>query len=252
MYDSLQRLAALPADTVVFPGHRYSAPASASMEAVLRQNYVFRPSSREQWLTMFGGVAHSGRRGHRADTPATVSSVSTRRRKRRASRWRRRAMPVRAPIASAGQGHRDGHQHLSIELPRCREHDHADDVEHGEDGRDRAAEASLVEVPGLQHEHERRAVDTGGHRQRTRQHTAADIEARAGVAQVESTGDDHDGDEHGDTDDRAEQPVARHAGTRAARSAGRRRRRRASVLPRRGRCRGDHSTPGSCSSASPA
>ena len=54
MYDSLQRLAALPADTVVFPGHRYSAPASASMDAVLRQNYVFRPSSREQWLSMFG------------------------------------------------------------------------------------------------------------------------------------------------------------------------------------------------------
>ena len=54
MYDSLQRLAALPPETVVYPGHRYSAPPSASMDAVLRQNYVFRPSSREQWLTMFG------------------------------------------------------------------------------------------------------------------------------------------------------------------------------------------------------
>jgi glyoxylase-like metal-dependent hydrolase (beta-lactamase superfamily II) len=54
MYDSLQRLAALPADTIVYPGHRYSAPPSAPLDEVRRQNYVFRPSSREQWLTMFG------------------------------------------------------------------------------------------------------------------------------------------------------------------------------------------------------
>src|SRR5215207_9046444 len=33
MYDSLQRLATLPSDTIVFPGHRYSMPSSASMEA---------------------------------------------------------------------------------------------------------------------------------------------------------------------------------------------------------------------------
>jgi glyoxylase-like metal-dependent hydrolase (beta-lactamase superfamily II) len=55
MYDSLQRLAALPADTVVYPGHRYSPPPSASLDEVRRSNYVFRPSSREQWLMMFGG-----------------------------------------------------------------------------------------------------------------------------------------------------------------------------------------------------
>ena len=54
MYDSLQRLAALPADTVVYPGHRYSPPPSASLDEVRRSNYVFRPSSREQWLMMFG------------------------------------------------------------------------------------------------------------------------------------------------------------------------------------------------------
>lgn len=54
MYDSLQRLAALPDDILVFPGHRYSMPSSASMTAIREQNYVFRPSSREQWLTMFG------------------------------------------------------------------------------------------------------------------------------------------------------------------------------------------------------
>ena len=55
MYDSLQRLAALPADTIVFPGHRYSMPSSASMEAIREQNYVYRPSTKEQWMTMFGG-----------------------------------------------------------------------------------------------------------------------------------------------------------------------------------------------------
>lgn len=54
MYDSLQRLSTLPGDTIVFPGHRYSMPSSASMEAIVDQNYVFRPSGKDQWLTMFG------------------------------------------------------------------------------------------------------------------------------------------------------------------------------------------------------
>jgi glyoxylase-like metal-dependent hydrolase (beta-lactamase superfamily II) len=54
MYDSLQRLATLPTDTIVFPGHRYSMPSSASMEAIREQNYVYRPSGKDQWLMMFG------------------------------------------------------------------------------------------------------------------------------------------------------------------------------------------------------
>ncbi len=54
MYDSLQTLAAMPDGTVVFPGHRYSMPSSATIEAVRESNYVFRPSTKEQWLTMFG------------------------------------------------------------------------------------------------------------------------------------------------------------------------------------------------------
>ena len=54
MYESLQRLAALPADTIVYPGHRYSLPSSASLDAIREQNYVFRPRSKEQWLMMFG------------------------------------------------------------------------------------------------------------------------------------------------------------------------------------------------------
>jgi hydroxyacylglutathione hydrolase len=55
MYDSLQRLATLPGDTIVFPGHRYSVPSSGSMEAIREQNYVYRPTTKQQWLTMFGG-----------------------------------------------------------------------------------------------------------------------------------------------------------------------------------------------------
>ena len=54
MYDSLQRLAALPDGTVVFPGHRYSIPSSATMTSIREQNYVFKPSSKDQWMTMFG------------------------------------------------------------------------------------------------------------------------------------------------------------------------------------------------------
>jgi glyoxylase-like metal-dependent hydrolase (beta-lactamase superfamily II) len=54
MYFSLQRLAALPDDTIVFPGHRYSVPSSATMSVIREDNYVFRPTSREQWLAAFG------------------------------------------------------------------------------------------------------------------------------------------------------------------------------------------------------
>ena len=64
--------------------------------------------------------------------------------------------------------------------------------------RDRRPEAGGVEVPGLQHEHERRAVDARRHRQRARQHAAGDVEPRSGVAQVEPEPDHDDGDEHGE------------------------------------------------------
>jgi len=55
MYESLQRLATLPGDTIVYPGHRYSMPSSASLDAIREQNYVYRPTNKEQWLTMFAG-----------------------------------------------------------------------------------------------------------------------------------------------------------------------------------------------------
>ena len=54
MFDSLQRLAALPDDTVVFPGHRYSAAAAATLAEVKELNFVFKPRSKDQWLKMFG------------------------------------------------------------------------------------------------------------------------------------------------------------------------------------------------------
>jgi len=55
MYDSLtRRLARVPDDTVLFPGHLYSAEPSATMGETRRLNYVFRPQTPEQWLMMFG------------------------------------------------------------------------------------------------------------------------------------------------------------------------------------------------------
>lgn len=54
MYESLTRLATLPDDTVVLPGHRYSEPPAARLSEVKEFNYVFKPRTREQWLMMFG------------------------------------------------------------------------------------------------------------------------------------------------------------------------------------------------------
>ncbi len=53
MYASLRQLAALPDDTVVYPGHFYSAQPSAPMSTVRRDNAVFRPRSAEQWRAFF-------------------------------------------------------------------------------------------------------------------------------------------------------------------------------------------------------
>ena len=54
MYHSLQRLAALADDTIVFPGHRYSAPSSGTMETLRTSNYVFKLRSQEAWMQWFG------------------------------------------------------------------------------------------------------------------------------------------------------------------------------------------------------
>jgi glyoxylase-like metal-dependent hydrolase (beta-lactamase superfamily II) len=55
MYYSLQKLAAMPTSTIVYPGHRYSQPSSATLQSIRDTNYVFRPQSADQWLQMFGG-----------------------------------------------------------------------------------------------------------------------------------------------------------------------------------------------------
>jgi glyoxylase-like metal-dependent hydrolase (beta-lactamase superfamily II) len=55
LYDSLtHRLAKIPDDTVLFPGHLYSAEPSATMGETRRWNYVFKPRSEAEWLAMFG------------------------------------------------------------------------------------------------------------------------------------------------------------------------------------------------------
>jgi glyoxylase-like metal-dependent hydrolase (beta-lactamase superfamily II) len=54
MYESLTRLAGLPDDTVVYPGHRYSVPSAGTMAAVKEVNSVFKPASKEAWLSVFG------------------------------------------------------------------------------------------------------------------------------------------------------------------------------------------------------
>jgi len=56
LYESLtQRLAKVPDDAILFPGHLYSQDPSASMGDTRRLNFVFRPKDEQQWLAMFGG-----------------------------------------------------------------------------------------------------------------------------------------------------------------------------------------------------
>jgi glyoxylase-like metal-dependent hydrolase (beta-lactamase superfamily II) len=55
MFHSLHHtLSKVPDDTVLFPGHRYSFHSSATMGMTRELNYVFKPSSEQQWMTMFG------------------------------------------------------------------------------------------------------------------------------------------------------------------------------------------------------
>jgi glyoxylase-like metal-dependent hydrolase (beta-lactamase superfamily II) len=54
MYRSLRWLADLPGDPVVYPGHQYSADASASLSSVKQNNFVFRPRSLEEWKALLG------------------------------------------------------------------------------------------------------------------------------------------------------------------------------------------------------
>jgi glyoxylase-like metal-dependent hydrolase (beta-lactamase superfamily II) len=54
LYESLtQKLAKVPDDATLFPGHLYSAEPSASMGDTRRLNYVFMPRNADEWLRMF-------------------------------------------------------------------------------------------------------------------------------------------------------------------------------------------------------
>lgn len=55
MYETItQRLAAIPDDTILYPGHLYSPDPSATMGTTRERNYIFRFRTLDQWLTMFG------------------------------------------------------------------------------------------------------------------------------------------------------------------------------------------------------
>ena len=56
MYDSLtKRLAIVPDDAVLYPGHQYSREPSATMGETRRRNYVLRIPTIEQWRQLAGG-----------------------------------------------------------------------------------------------------------------------------------------------------------------------------------------------------
>lgn len=55
MYDSLRRLASLPDQTVVLPGHNYAEISQSTLASEKRQNPYLRISSKEMWRQMMGG-----------------------------------------------------------------------------------------------------------------------------------------------------------------------------------------------------
>ena len=56
MYESLTtKLARVPDDAVLYPGHRYSLESSATMGITRERNVVFRVPDRERWLATFAG-----------------------------------------------------------------------------------------------------------------------------------------------------------------------------------------------------
>ena len=48
------KLAKVPDEAVLFPGHLYSPEPSATMAETRQWNYVFKPTSEQEWLAMFG------------------------------------------------------------------------------------------------------------------------------------------------------------------------------------------------------
>jgi glyoxylase-like metal-dependent hydrolase (beta-lactamase superfamily II) len=57
LYESLtQKLAIVPDETILYPGHMYSAEPSMAMGDVRHNNVVYRARTRDQWMMMFGGA----------------------------------------------------------------------------------------------------------------------------------------------------------------------------------------------------
>ena len=57
MYDSINtRLARVPDDAVLFPGHLYSPDPSQSMGETRRRTTCSGPARVEEWMAMFGGA----------------------------------------------------------------------------------------------------------------------------------------------------------------------------------------------------
>ena len=55
LYESLtQKLAKVPDNATLYPGHLYSPEPSQSMGETRQFNFVFKPKTEEQWLAMFG------------------------------------------------------------------------------------------------------------------------------------------------------------------------------------------------------
>jgi glyoxylase-like metal-dependent hydrolase (beta-lactamase superfamily II) len=55
LYESLtQKLAKVPDDATLFPGHLYSAEPSATMGETRQLNFVFKPRNEAEWLATFG------------------------------------------------------------------------------------------------------------------------------------------------------------------------------------------------------
>jgi glyoxylase-like metal-dependent hydrolase (beta-lactamase superfamily II) len=55
LYESItQKLAKVPDEAVLFPGHLYSPDPSATMGHTRQNNFVFKPRGVDQWLQMFG------------------------------------------------------------------------------------------------------------------------------------------------------------------------------------------------------
>jgi hydroxyacylglutathione hydrolase len=55
MYHSIQKLASLPDDTLLLPGHNYSAVPHATMEETKKNNTHMRINDLETWKSMMGG-----------------------------------------------------------------------------------------------------------------------------------------------------------------------------------------------------